>query len=125
LLTYLQTRDALCTHAAGPALLISTTGNRLRYNVVWRTVHRLITETGLMARTPNCRPRIHDLRHSFAVRTLLRWYTNGADVPSLLPHLSTYLGHTDPKNTYWYLSAAPELMALAGRLLDDRSEVQP
>jgi integrase/recombinase XerD len=59
------------------------------------------------------------------VKTLLHWYTDGADVPSLLPYLSTYLGHSDPKYTYWYLSAAPELLALAGRLLDTQSEVQP
>ena len=63
------------------------------------------------------RPRIHDLRHTFAVTTLLGWYRDGADVAGLLPRLSTYLGHTNPDNTYWYLTAVPELLALAaGRL---------
>lgn len=62
------------------------------------------------------RPRMHDLRHTFAVR-LLDWYRAGDNVELRLPSLSTYLGHRDPRSTYWYLSAAPELLALAaGRL---------
>lgn len=64
------------------------------------------------------RPRMHDLRHTFAVTTLLGWYRTGADVAGLLPRLSTYLGHTNPANTYWYLSAIPELLAHAARMLD-------
>lgn len=68
------------------------------------------------------RPRMHDLRHTFAVTTLLRWYREGADVAGLLPRLSTYLGHTNPANTYWYLTAIPELLAHAARMLDARTE---
>ena len=68
------------------------------------------------------RPRIGDLRHSFAVRTLLGWYRDGADVDAWLPRLSTYLGHVDPRSTYWYLHAAPELMALAAERLDRHDE---
>lgn len=49
---------------------------------------------------------------------MLGWYRDGADIPAMMPRLSTYLGHTDPKHTYWYLSAAPELMALAGKKLE-------
>ncbi|MQA63847.1 MAG: integrase, partial [Actinophytocola sp.] len=60
----------------------------------------------------------HDLRHSFAVATILDWYRCGENVPALLPRLSTYLGHSDPKDTFWYLSAAPELMTLAGQRLE-------
>ena len=52
------------------------------------------------------------------MRTLLGWYRDGADVPALLPRLSTYLGHVEPASTYWYLSAAPELMALAAERLE-------
>ncbi|GAA1821589.1 tyrosine-type recombinase/integrase [Agromyces neolithicus] len=63
------------------------------------------------------RPRMHDLRHTFAVTTLLGWYRSGADVAGLLPRLSTYLGHTNPANTYWYLSTIPELLAHAARML--------
>ena len=64
-------------------------------------------------RSASCRPRPHDLRHSFAVATLLDWYRDGGDVEARLPLLSTYLGHVDPTSTYWYLHAAPELLAEA------------
>ena len=75
----------------------------------------ITTQLGL--RTATVHPRIHDLRHTFAVRTLTDWQRDGSDVPAMLPVLSTYLGHIEPKNTYWYLSATPELMQLAaGRL---------
>jgi len=115
---YLRVRDDLLPEPASPALFISTVGTRLRYNDVWRTFHRLAGRAGLTARSGSCRPRMHDLRHSFAVSTLLGWYRDGADVAAQLPQLSTYLGHTDPKHTYWYLSAAPELLALAAQRLD-------
>jgi integrase len=67
-------------------------------------------------------PRIHDLRHSYAVATLLRWYRAGDDVEQRLPILSTYLGHSHTSCTYWYLSACPELMEHAARRLDARWE---
>jgi len=61
--------------------------------------------------------RLYDLRHTFAVTTLARWYEQGLDVAHLLPSLSTYLGHISPAATYWYLHACPQLMtAAAGRL---------
>ena len=66
------------------------------------------------------RPRIHDARHTFAVTTLLGWYRDGGDVQARLPLLSTWLGHADPRHTYWYLSAAPELLALAAERLEPR-----
>jgi integrase/recombinase XerD len=73
---------------------------------------------GLQPRSVRCRPRIHDLRRRFAVNTLLHWYRDGADVAARLPQLSTYLGHVAPANTYWYLRAAPELLALATQRLE-------
>jgi integrase/recombinase XerD len=115
---YLHVRDRLLPTPASAALLLSTAGTQLRYNNVWRTFHRLARQVGITARSASCQPRIHDLRHSFAVATMLDWYADGADVPALLPRLSTYLGHADPKHTYWYLQAAPELLALAARRLD-------
>ena len=67
-----------------------------------------------------------DLRHTFAVNTLLEAYQSGADPAERLPLLSTYLGHTEPANTYWYLHAAPELLALAVDRLDKQwSAVTP
>jgi integrase/recombinase XerD len=72
--------------------------------------------------TPGKHPRAHDLRHSFAVKTLLGFYRDGGDVASRMPLLSTYLGHIDPAATYWYLSAAPELLALAAVRLEQTQE---
>jgi integrase/recombinase XerD len=72
--------------------------------------------------SPGRWPRAHDLRHTFAVKTLLGWYRNGHDVAAKLPLLSTYLGHVDPAATYWYLSAAPELLGLAAHRLERRSD---
>jgi integrase len=70
------------------------------------------SSTGIGAdQTTGRAPRIHDLRHTFAVTALLGWYREGQDVAGLIPGLSTYLGHRDPRNTYWYLSAVPELLA--------------
>ncbi len=115
---YQRQRDRLRPDTDSDALLISVTGKRLRYNTVWRDMHRLTATSGIAAQSPSRRPRIHDLRHTFAVTTLLGWYRDGADVAGLLPRLSTYLGHADPKHTYWYLSGAPELLALAAQRLD-------
>ena len=66
------------------------------------------------------RPRLHDIRHRFAVSTLLDAYRQGHDPEARLALLATYLGHGDPKSTYWYLSAAPELMQLAADRLERR-----
>jgi integrase len=99
-------------------LFVSTAGTRLLHSNIGLTFAGLAERAGLTRRSASCRPRVHDLRHSFAVATVLGWYRDGADIAALMPRLSTYLGHTDPKHTFWYLSAAPELMALAGRRLD-------
>jgi integrase/recombinase XerD len=114
---YLRLCDELMPAPQAPALLLTARGCRLRYERTWRILHHLTVSAGLKPRSPACRPRIHDLRHSFAVATLLGWHRSGADVQAMLPRLSAYLGHADPRHTYAYLSAAPELLALAaGRL---------
>jgi integrase/recombinase XerD len=118
LAAYITLRDQTHAHPLCPALLISGAGTRLHHSNVSLTFARLAQRVGITRRSAACRPRLHDLRHSFAVATVLDWYRTGADVPAMLPRLATYLGHTDPKHTYWYLTAAPELMALAGQRLD-------
>jgi integrase/recombinase XerD len=115
---YLRTRDRLCPDARTPAVLVSTAGTRLLYCNVHATWKNLAASAGLRPRSAACRPRIHDLRHSFAVRTMLDAYQSGLDGQAVLAVLSTYLGHADPKATYWYLTASPELMAAAGKRLD-------
>ena len=122
--TYLRCREQLYPGPQAPSLFISSVGTRLLYcNVNW-TFLRLVSRAALKPRSTLCRPRLHDLRHTFAVRTLLDAYRTDADVGTCLPLLSTYLGHVHPANTYWYLSAAPELLALAGNRLE-RSLEEP
>ena len=115
--TYLEQRDRVIIKPDTAAVFVSTAGTRLLYcNINW-TFLKLVAHAGLEPRSASCRPRIHDLRHSFAVNTVLDAYRDGLDVHARLPLLSTYLGHVHPDNTYWYLSAAPELLALAAQRL--------
>jgi integrase/recombinase XerD len=122
---YLRLRDRLCPHPSTAAVFISPAGTRLLYCNVHATWKLLIASAGLKARSAACRPRIHDLRHSFAVASLLDAYAAGQDGQARLALLSTYMGHADPGHTYWYLSAAPELLALAGQRLEDHLAGRP
>jgi integrase/recombinase XerD len=94
------------------SFFVSLTRKRLSYAVVCQTFRQLVDNAGVGTGAPS-KPRLHDLRHTFAVRTMLEWYRSGQDVQAKLPSLSTYLGHREPASTYWYLSATPELLALA------------
>lgn len=116
--TYLGRPDRPRPRIPMAALFSSSAGTRLRYCVVNRTFQRLVRRAGLQPRSAACRPRLHDLRHTVAVRTVLDAYRADLDVGALLPLLSTYLGHANPAATYWYLSAAPELLAAAGERLE-------
>ncbi len=123
--SYAQRRDELCRQANSPAFFVSLAGTRLRYDNFHVAFLRFVCKAGIRRRSAVCRPRPHDLRHSFAVRTLIDWYRDGANVESRLPWLSTYLGHVHPANTYWYLSAAPELLGLAAERLETATERRP
>ena len=114
---YRRRRDQVFRGRAATAVLVSGTGDRLTYNAVHKTFTGLVTAAGLVPRTRRCRPTIHGLRHSFAVNMVAGWYRDGADVPTRLPWLSTVMGHSGPASTYWYVSASPELMALAAQRL--------
>ncbi len=114
---YANARDQYRPTPRSDAFFVSLAGTRLLYNNVHRTFVKLLPLAELADRKPR-RPRIHDLRHSFAVGTLLHWYRQGANVQARLPMLSTWLGHTCPSDTYWYLSATPELMGCATRRLE-------
>jgi len=104
------------------SLLVGDDGRRVSPNVANHTFHRLTITAGLGPRSARCRPRQHDLRHTLAVRTLLDAYRSGEPVGPRIVALSTYLGHSDPSHTYWYLEAAPELMALASERLERHLE---
>jgi integrase/recombinase XerD len=115
---YLRRRSALSPAPGEPALFVHPAGNRINYQAVQQTFGALARRAGLTPRSERCRPTIHGLRHTFAVNTLLGWYRDGLDVQARLPLLSTWLGHSDPKWTYWYLSATPELLSLAAQRLE-------
>lgn len=107
------------------AFFVSNAGTRLLYRNVHRAFQQLVLAVGLTPRSGSCRPRIHDLRHSFAVASMLDAYAAGQDGQSRLSLISTYLGHVHPTSTYWYLSASPELMALAGQRLETHLAGRP
>jgi len=114
---YAVLRDDLQPRPKDLSFFVSLKRKRLLYTVVQQTFRRLVDSADIGADAPSP-PRLHDMRHTFAVRTLLGWYRAGEDVQAKLPSLSTYLGHREPACTYWYLSAAPELLALAAARQD-------
>jgi integrase len=122
---YAERRDAQLASRCGPHFFVAERGGPLLHQYVHRVFWRLSREIGLRRPGDRTGPRVHDLRHRFAIRTLLGWYREGIDVEKKLPALSTYLGHTCVRDTYWYLSACPELMQEAAQRLDRRWEANP
>lgn len=120
LAAYRSRRDG--RRPATARLFVSLAGTPIIYSRFSQTFRQAVLSAGVGAEGLT-RPRVHDLRHSFAVRTLLGWYRAGLDVEALLPRLSTYLGHRDPRYTYLYLSATPELLGHAAARLDAAQEV--
>jgi integrase/recombinase XerD len=96
---------------------VSPAGTALVHTSVDRVFRRLVNKAGLDD-SGHRSPRLHDVRHSFAVRTVIGWYRSGVDVDAHMALLSTMMGHAEPANTYWYLSAVPELFALAVERLE-------
>jgi len=97
---YVRQRDARFPQPATPAFFLSSRGGRVGRHELNQTFTTLVREAGLDGRGTRSRPRPYDLRHAFAVRTLLDWYQAGEDVDRKMPLLSTFLGHTDPASTY-------------------------
>jgi integrase/recombinase XerD len=120
---YRRERDQQVPCRRTASLFVSGHGTRLLYQNVHFTFLRLVYEAGLGERKP--RPTIHDLRHTFAIRTVLGWHRDGLDVEARLPLLSTYLGHIRPSSTYWYLSAVPELLEAATLRLTRYTQGKP
>jgi integrase len=115
---YAAERDRLCPRPRSSAFFLSSTGTALNRSGVGKTFRKITIEIGL--RTATVHPRIHDMRHSFAVHTLIEWHRSDVDIDEHIGTLSTYLGHVSPADTYWYLSASPELMELAAERLHAR-----
>jgi integrase len=120
--TYLHRRAALSPTPGEPALFVHPAGNRINYVPVCAMFHALVRRAGVEPRAAGGKPTIHGLRHTFAVNSLIRWYRDGLDVGARLPVLSTWMGHVEPKGTYWYLSAVPELLSLAAERLEVAAE---
>ena len=112
-------RDRLCPQPQTASFFLTEQGTRVSQWALYGTFITLSRQTGLRGPCERHGPRLHDLRHSFAVRTILGWYRQGCDVESSLPKLATYLGHAHVQDTYWYLTATPELLQCAARRLDD------
>jgi len=115
---YLARRGELRPTGDPVCAFVSSWGARLSHKAFHPAFGRIRRAAGVSGSSPGRRPRAHDLRHTFAVNTLLGWYRAGDDVAAKLPLLSTYLGHVDPAATYWYLSAVPELLGLAAERLE-------
>jgi len=126
---YARQRERVIRRSATAAFFVSEGCRRVtewaaRYNFA-----KVSREIGLRSPTKVCRhghgPRLHDMRHRFAVCTLLNWYRAGIDVEREIPKLATYLGHVHVNETYWYIEAVPELLQLATRRLESPKEVEP
>lgn len=122
LASYRERRASYLRGCQAVHFFISGTGNRLDGGDVRRTFYRLSREIGLRGQHDHHGPRLHDFRHRFAVESLLGWYREDQDVERRLPVLSTYLGHVHVSDTYWYLSAHPQLMGLAMARAEQRWE---
>jgi integrase len=127
LATYARLREETFPAASSPSFFVSITGHRLSESAFHATFRLLVRAAGLEP-PPGSRarrPRPHDIRHSFAVTSLVAWYRAGEDVQARLPALSAFMGHVEPKDTYWYLSAVPELLALASDRAERQKECRP
>ena len=121
---YMRRRQALGAASASDHVFINDRGAPLSCDQPIDTFQRLLKKIGVTEQRPGRRPHLHDLRHRFAFQTLLQWYRDGQDVERRLPVLSAYLGHTEVRDTYWYLSARPELMNLAQERLERHWEAR-
>lgn len=124
---YAEQRDRLCAAPRCPAFFVSEHGSRITEWTLRYTFVNLSRQTGLRApaRSYGKGPRLLDFRHAFAVKTLLRWHHAGVDVEQHVPRLATWLGHAHVSDTYWYLTATPELMQQAARRLDRTGRGMP
>lgn len=121
---FAQSRDRIFPALATSAFFVSERGTRITDCMARYTFAKLSQQLGLraVAKGHGRGPRLHDMRHRFAARTLINWYRAGVDVERELPKLATYLGHVHVNETYWYLEAVPELLQLATNRLIARRE---
>jgi integrase/recombinase XerD len=125
---YAKRRDQIFPRLKSVAFFVSERGTRVTHWAARDNFAKVSREVGIRAKTEGRRvgrgPRLHDMRHRFAARTLVDWYRAGIDVEREIHKLSTYLGHVHVNETYWYLEAVPELLELVTqKLMEERKEV--
>jgi integrase len=110
----------LCFVERTQAFFLLERRTRVTKNIAEWTFAQVSREVGLRlpGKSHGKGPRLHDLRHSFASRTLINWYRAGLDVEREIPKLASYLGHRSARDTYWYIEAVPELLRLATQRLE-------
>jgi integrase len=111
---YAGHRELLGYSRLTPAFFVSDNGRRLTFSELNQSFREIIAKLGIQPRRDSKNPTLRSLRHTFAVNRLQRWHEEKMDVRARLTHLATYLGHVDVRETYWYLSATPELLTAAG-----------
>jgi integrase len=119
---YAEERDRCPRRRASVYFFTGDRGAKLNHTNAHKTFIDWTRRAGLRLAGQSAGPRIHDLRHTFAIRTLTSWYAAGEVIERRLPELTTYLGHTHSEDTYWYLSACPELLDHARARLEARWE---
>lgn len=121
---YTLLRDQVTTRAntTTNAFFVTETGRRAYQQTIRHAFVRITKQVGMRGLRATSGPRLHDFRHTFAVNTLIHWYRRGLDAERALPKLSTYLGHRHWSDTYWYLTAVPELMCLVWPLVVEQNQ---
>jgi integrase len=121
---YRRLRDPLIEITEETPFFVGHRGRRRGQELSDRQVHRVFTQLRTQLAWPNrgahSSPRVHDLRHAFVVNRMLTWHKEGIDLDQSMLALSTYVGHAMVTNTYWYLTAVPELMALVAKKSESR-----
>ena len=121
---YQSQRKEFLHGRAASHFFVSAGAKHINQGQVRNIFYILLHQVGLRESSAHEGPRVHDFRHGFAIETMIRWYRSGEDVERRLPLLSAFLGHVHVSDTYWYLTACPELMGLSLKLLEQRWEAK-
>lgn len=114
--SYLMKREKAFPGRAEATFFVNVSGRSLEYNTLFAGFQRLIKRAGIRQVPGRRVPSFHSFRHTFAVKRLTQWHREGRNVQELLTHLAVYLGHVGPENTYWYVTATPDLLNTAAAL---------
>jgi integrase len=111
---YVRLRTRLGYSARSDAFFVSERGAHLNYGCLVQWFIRITRRLGMFPSDGRRTPTLHGLRHHFAIERLVSWSREGLCIQDLAPQLSVYLGHVKPQQSYWYLTATPELLRVAG-----------